>query len=223
MNYKPILNKLNYWKNDSLESDDNYRKENDWDCILTGGNLNADTIISLWLPLRYTLNYFDKPKWQFWKDYEADILHKQNMTLKNCNGFINDIEKNIDAFLPAHDLTRKLIRLFELGEKRCNVMILPYRKWNVIRGGKPYYDYLPHFLYNLLNSSNLKDEVVNWIYKEHLTMFFEEEIIDAEHVIDLAGTGYPFRHYPKQIQLPLLIENYINILEKRDCLIYDND
>ena len=66
MDYEPIINQLSYWIN-YKGSGDEYRKNNDRDCILTEGNLYADTIFSLWLPLRYTLNYFDCDKWIKWK------------------------------------------------------------------------------------------------------------------------------------------------------------
>ncbi len=34
---------------------DEFRRMNDLDCILTNGDLCADTIFSLWLPLRFAL------------------------------------------------------------------------------------------------------------------------------------------------------------------------
>lgn len=217
MNYQPILDKLSYWKNYDGNGDE-YRKTHDLDCLLTGKNLLADTIISLWMPLRYTLNFFENPKWTYWKDFEMNVLSKNKITLKNHNEFIEDLERNIQIFLPEHEVTHKLVKLFELGQKRCNVMLLPNRRWNSIRGGRPYFDYLPHYLYDLLDTNDLlyKSRIVNWIKKEQLTMFFENGIIDKEHIIDLAGTGCVYSHSPRKIVLSVLLQNYITMLEKRE-------
>jgi len=217
MNYQPILDKLSYWKNYDGNGDE-YRKTHDLDCILTGGNLFADTIISLWLPLRYTLNYFENPKWTYWKDFEANFLSKNKLALKNHNEFIEDLERNIQTFLPEHELTYKLIKLFELGQKRCNVMLLLNRRWNSMRGGRPYFDYLPHYLYDLLDTKDLlyKESITNWIEEEHLTMFFEKGTIDKEHIVDLAGTGCVCCHSPRKMVLSVLLQNYITMLEERE-------
>lgn len=217
MNYKPIIRKLNYWKN-YVGSGDEYRKEHDLDCILTGGNLYADTIFSLWLPLRYVLNYFNCTKWVEWKEFEYDVLSKQKMTLKNHNNFIDDLSANIEEFLPEHEITTRLLELFELGQKRCNVMLLPCRQWNTIRGCRPYFDYLPHFLYDLLDTNDLKlkEEIVNWIKVENLSVFFKGGIIEKESILDLAGTGSVYSHSPSRISLLFLIQNYISILKERE-------
>ena len=37
------------------ENHDKFRSEHDLDCVLRNGNLHADTIFSLWLPLRFAL------------------------------------------------------------------------------------------------------------------------------------------------------------------------
>lgn len=218
MNYEPILNKIKYWKN-YKGTGETYRKTHDMDCILTGGNLFADTIFSLWLPLRYTLNYFDSAKWIEWKNHETDVLKKSGVTLKYCDDFLNDFENNIELFLPEHELTTNLIKLFELGQKRCNIMILPYRKWNTQRGSLPYYDYLPHFLYDILNTNDSKENeiICNWIKREQLTLFFNNEIIDKKQIKDLAGTGHVTKHAPKNIVILLLIQNYIEILQQREA------
>lgn len=219
MNYQPILDKLSYWKSYDGNGDE-YRKTHDLDCILAGGDLNADTIISLWLPLRYTLNYFERPEWTCWKDFEAKYLKTNGLTLKNHNEFLEDLGRNIQMFLPEHELTYKLIRLFELGQKRCNVMLLLDRSWNSMRGGYPYWDYLPHFLcYYLLDGKDpvySRDEIISWIKSEHLEMFFEKGIIEKEYIIDLAGTGCVCSHSPQKIVLPILLQNYISMLEKRE-------
>ena len=70
--YEPIRKKIvewnqydtnkptgNYWK--SQEEHDEYRRWNDRDCVLTGGNLYADTMFSLWTPLRATIERLHTP------------------------------------------------------------------------------------------------------------------------------------------------------------------
>lgn len=220
MNYGPILEKLDYWKNYN-GSGDEYRSKNDHDCILTGGNLMADTIFSLWLPLRYVLNYFNTPKWIAWKEYEANTLKKKGTKLKNCKAFVEDFKRNIELFLPEDDMTCILLQLFKLGQRRCNVMLLPFREWNSKRGGKPYFDYLPHFLYDLLDDKDLsyKDKIVDWIQGEHLTMFFKDGVIDREHIFDLAGTGCVYSHSPEKISLSFLLRNYVRLLEERERIM----
>ena len=51
-----IKTHIQYWI-DYKGDGDEYRRTHDLDCILTDGNLFADTLFSLWLPLRYVLNY----------------------------------------------------------------------------------------------------------------------------------------------------------------------
>lgn len=67
---KPIRVKVENWikynKNwpkgkyeDNPKPFDDYRSKNDMDCNLTNGNLFADTIISLSLPMRFVLRELD--------------------------------------------------------------------------------------------------------------------------------------------------------------------
>lgn len=64
--YKPIRNKIEEWiwyddykpageYYDNVEAHEEYRRWHDRDCVLTGGCLEADTMFSLWLPLRHTI------------------------------------------------------------------------------------------------------------------------------------------------------------------------
>ena len=215
MNYKPIVEKIKYWREYNGTGDE-YRKKHDLDCILTGGNLCSDTIFSLWLPLRYTLNYFDTSRWIYWKDYEQAFLKAQKLGLKNCKTFLLELEHNIEQFLPEDQITKKLAYLFFLGQKRCNVMILPYRNWNSKRGKSPYFDYLPHFLWDELYGENA-EIIPDWIQKEKLDMFFQDKTaITPENIIDLAGTGDVRFHKPKDIVLPVLLDNYSRLLELRE-------
>lgn len=223
--YTPILQKIKYWR-DYTATGDLYRQEHDLDCILTGGNLFADTLFSLWLPLRYTLNYYGGEFWDNWKEFEAKKLRPQKLGLKNCPDFLNSLIENIDIFLPPRKLTVLLSELFALGQQRCNVLILPYRSWNSRRSCQPYWDYLPHFLYDLLKtventaeSSIFLNAISTWLKSEHLEMFFNGSV-DKNNLRDLAGTGAVWRHKPNEINLEYLLLSHIDILRERKSLYH---
>lgn len=210
MDYTPIIEKIRYWRDDDGVGDE-FRRTHDLDCILTGGNLFADLIFSPWLPLRYTLNFFESPAWSEWKNKE----YKQKFRLKEYKPFLTELERDIENFLPECELTALLCRLFELGQERCNVMILPNRSWNRRRGCAPYWDYLPHYLYDVLTEDNT-GAVAEWIRRENLAIFFQDEIIKKENLLDLAGTGNVRKHAPRDIVVPTLINNYVNLLQLRE-------
>lgn len=221
MNYEPITKKIEYWVNYTGTGDE-YRKTHDLDCILSGGNLYADNIISLWLPLRYSLNFFDYTDWKNWKCFEK----RTGVRLKHCQVFLQDLERNIAKYLPScHNITKKLMELFEIGQTKANIMILPDREWNKMRGCRPYFDYLPHFLYSLLDTTDeeLISNVKKWVTKEKLSPFFEDEIIDLDHIKDLAGTGAVYKHRPENLNLSLLLSNYVSILKKRERMLDNHD
>lgn len=220
--YTPILQKIKYWR-DYTGTGDTYRQEHDRDCILTGGNLFSDTLFSLWLPLRYTLNYYGCELWNDWKEFEDEKLRPQKLGLKDCPDFLNSLIENIDAYLPPTRLTTLLSELFQLGQQRCNVMILPYRSWNSRRGCNPYWEYLPHFLYDLMNtdSAPFLQAISAWLKTEHLEMFFNNGNLDKNNLKDLAGTGAVWRHKPSEINLEHLLHSYIDILKERQAIIND--
>ncbi|WP_282924013.1 hypothetical protein [Mediterraneibacter massiliensis] len=214
--YSPIREKIRYWRK-KTKAGDLYRQKTDLDCILTDGNLNADTIFSLWLPLRYVLNHFACASWEKWKEYEYEELKPKKVGLKEYPEFLNDLLANMEEYLPAEKLTALLSVLFDLGQQRCNVMILPYRAWNRRRGEAPYWEYLPHFLYDLLRTDSpiFLQAMSAWIRSEHLEMFFMDERLEKESLKDLAGTGMVWKHAPKNIDLEKLLTNYIAILKER--------
>lgn len=218
--YAPILRKIKYWR-DYTGTGDLYRQQNDLDCILTNGNLNADAIFSLWLPLRYVLNHFGYVAWETWKEYEYEELKPKKMGLKDCPAFLNELIANIEGYLPPTGLTTLLSELFQLGQQRCNVMILPYRSWNSRRGCRPYWDYLPHFIYDLMNTDSplFLQALQTWIKSENLEMFFINGRLDKEYLKDLAGTGAIWKHAPENINVEELLINYIAILKERKLII----
>ena len=215
-----LIKKLTYWR-DYNGTGDEYRRTHDLDCVLTGGDLNADTIFSLWLPLRYSLNYFDTPAWKHWKDVEYTEL-RPSLNLKAHSAILNDMIEHTNDFLPPEsELAQKLSTLFELGQERCNVMLLPQgkRSWNSRRGFGPYWDYFPHFLFDLFEYAVCEDALQVWLRDERLGPFFAGENISKRNILDIAGTGNVCRHRPKEIKLELLLDNYITILRRRKQLL----
>lgn len=219
--YAPIIQKIKYWR-DYTGTGDFYRSTHDWDCLQVGGNLSADTLISLWLPLRYLLNLYGYAAWEAWKEYEYKELKPKNKGLKDCSAFLNELVADIENFLPpTEELTLLLSELFRLGQQRCNVVILPYRRWNSQRGGRPYYDYVPHFLHDLLNTDSplFLQALQAWIKREKLEMFFMNGKLDKDSLKDLAGTGAVWKHSPKNINVEKLLRSYIAILEERNLML----
>lgn len=55
---------LNYWMRPARP-----RETNDLDCLYKGGNLDADTIFSVWTPLKFVLDYLNPNEGFYRKDY----------------------------------------------------------------------------------------------------------------------------------------------------------
>lgn len=223
--YVPIINKINSWKEyernrptcpyqGNEELYDTYRACNDLDCILTDGNLYADTIFSLWLPLRYTLTTFHTRAEI--ESITGECFSKQN------TAFLEKLMQPdiLEILLPSEDIrVKKLSRLFEIGQTRANVMILPNRSINSRRGCAPFYDYMPYFLSECFEGGRFSqyfvsdDMLRDWIHQENLYMFFAGEI-RKENIRDLSCTedlkfGIPGDNLEK------MIDNYRDILESR--------
>lgn len=212
-----IQKHIQYWI-DYRGTGDEYRKKHDLDCILTGGNLYADTLISLWLPLRYVLCKENTEKWKSYLEYEKNVLWPKKSNLKKDDVFMKDLKDNISDFIPNEELRGKAEKLFELGRTRANVIILPYRKWNTMRGQAPYWDYMPHFLYDLLNTEDERflNMIQYWIEDQQLTMLFsDEEKLVKDNLKDLAGTGNVCKHNIISVDVDILLDSYIDILSKR--------
>ena len=145
--YGPIIKKLDNWieymetypkgmsYTDNKEIFDEHRRTHDLDCILSNGNLNADTIVSLWTPLK-TVIYDNASRNK--EIYEVLELKAGNTIYKKID-VLKKIKENIELILPENEpTTRLLTRLFILGQQSCNVMILPDRNMNSMRGRNPY-------------------------------------------------------------------------------------
>lgn len=220
--YRPIIQKIASWieyeenkpktkYDEDAENHDNFRSTHDLDCILRDGNLYADTIFSLWLPLRYALvrvSGYDK------------IKEVTGLELTQSVSFWRALIKNgnLKKLLPIkNETTRLLSELFYYGQQVENTMILP-KRWLQERGGKPYYDYMPYFLYECFKGGNFykafgsEDKLLEWIKIERLECFFEGNIC-RENIIDLAGTGNVKKGVPDNLNY--MLRSYISILQKR--------
>jgi RimJ/RimL family protein N-acetyltransferase len=221
----PIVMKIQSWidyaKNEPTcpyrgneELHDKYRAENDLDCVLTDGNLCADTIFSLWMPLRQVLTSIND------KAYIEEYL---GMPLSKNIPFLEALVKpeNLEHLLPKNDKrVIRLSRLFELGQTRANVMLLPFRQMNSARGRAPYYDYMPYFLVECFENGAFskyfdhdEEKLGTWIEQEKLTPFFQDSV-QKEHIKDLALTGDVRKSRPVE-NISMMLENYIDILKQR--------
>lgn len=167
---------------------DEYRQFHDLDCQLLGGQLGADTIFSLWRPLEYTLLALHAPE-----DLQKDLgtVRKRRMFLQ---GLLN---RGLGEYFPVHmEIVQHLSQLFDLGQKRENVMLLSNRGLNEMRAVSPYEDYMPYFLkecfkggkfYHIFNHD--EGLLRFWLMREELQVFFEDGYLVPEAILDLAGTG----------------------------------
>ena len=223
--YGPIYKKIISWiayddnkpKTDYLfEPDihDRFRAANDLDCVLRNGNLHADTIFSLWLPLRFALvkmNGYRRIKkiTKIKFDYNSDFLERLL------------VDRNLEKLLPLENETTHLLsELFVLGQQRENTMLLPER-WMQKRGNDPYWDYVPYFLYACFEGGEFykvfgsNEKLINWIKEEKLEGFFDGEI-SRNNIRDLAGTGDVKKGVPTNVaDLNEMLRRYISILQNR--------
>ena len=224
--YKPILAQVEFWINyeknkpktaykEDKKRHDEYRAKNDLDCKLCGGELRADTIFSLWTPLRFSIFQINGKNYNDIKNIAGYEIGKELNFLEA----LKDNEK-ISKLLPeCHETTKLLSDLFYLGQTKANVMVLPKIGMNSKRGQKPYYDYMPHFLHECFKNGdfadnfNSDDDFRVFVKREKLECFFKGDEILQENIIDLAGTGDIKNGIPKNINV--LLENYRLILEKR--------
>lgn len=223
--YEPIRKKAEEWiwydehepksgYRENVAEHDEFRRKHDRDCVLTGGNLYADTIFSLWLPLRHTIVRIND---------REEIRKVGNMNSKY--DFLRELVKgdNMERLLPTDEpATLKLSTLFEFGMGRENVFILPERWLNSARGMKPYYDYVPKFLKACFPGGEFarcwdgEEAFAEWIVRERFQMFFDGDIA-RENIMDLSGTGDIDVSLPPDGIEPMerMLDNYIEVLKER--------
>lgn len=226
--YEPIRKKIEEWIDyydhepdylSNRKAYDEYRRWHDRDCVLTGGDLNADTMFSLWRPLANTLIRLND------KNVIQNVLQEERFTKKKVIRKLIEGDNMEKLLPPEQPIVGKLSMLFELGMGRENVFLLPDRKLNPDRGQRPYDDYMPVFLLESFGDGVFahywrnEEDYIQWIRKEHLEMFFDGEIA-PENIRDLSGAGdIRTSLAPDGIQpMERMIDHYSSILqERRKC------
>ncbi len=223
--YEPIRKKVEEWlwydENQpegnyfaNVEEHDRFRSLHDRDCMLTGGDLKADTLFSLWTPLRHTIVRLN--------DRETiravgDISKKYVFLREFIKG------DNIEKLLPeTESIVHRLSELFARGMGRENVFLLPERKLNCARARKAYYDYVPVMLLEAFPGGAFSEywdsleAYLRWIDEEHMEVFFDGGI-SPEHVRDLSGSGdVRISLAPEGVEaMERMLENYIAVLKER--------
>ncbi|MDG0808535.1 hypothetical protein [Cohnella rhizosphaerae] len=153
-------------------------KKNDLDVVWLDGDLHADTIFSVWFPLKMSLQCV-----------AGDTFSYQGMRGTPHKGIdcYNGIIENIDRYLPFENvLVKELYQFAELSSTRANVMRLPERQMQ--RRGIFYRDQMPKTLYECFGRGRFNkyfgsdESVTRWIEEEDLEMFFEDNSISRDNI-----------------------------------------
>lgn len=214
---------------DSYSSEDEWRKENDLDCLYLDGDLRADTLMSAWTPIKWVANWINRDIGiSFCKTSKKHADPHHDLKLLARDG---------DSYLPPeNELVKLLNRFLELAELRCNFILLPAREMNpdryhIMIGNRWVWlcDEVPATLAHLFNPESLgkyfPDEaaVSRWIRREHLEMGFEDEKIDLHHVRPLINGLDPCTPlFPKkEKEIAGALEYMIGFLEARMKVLKD--
>lgn len=200
---------------------DVYRALNDSDCQLANGNLMADTIFSLWIPLKMSLQCSNAYPYKL-QGNEVYPFKQDSFISKSGNliNFLTDIEKNLEVYLPLNEW-EELYEFAALSLTRANVMILPDRKMQ--SRGKLFLDQMPKTLYECFKDgvfsgyfNNEDFRVVNWIKEEKLEFFFNGEI-KKENIIPLIESVSANEIcWPKDKKdIDEMLDKFINVLKLR--------
>lgn len=203
-----IRNFLTYWQKPSEP-----RESNDLDCIYLNGDLNADTLISFWTPLKWVLQILN-PDERFLKTNTED---------GDPFLYLKKLEKDLDKYLPRSDeLVERLYKLASLAETRANVFRLPDRAMNGSRY-RYFYDEVPATLYNIFERGRFhkffKDEsdARKWIFEQDLQVAFKDENIEKTNLRPLLP-GLPLYApiWPETREdVKTILEEMIYLLEAR--------
>ncbi|MCR5589902.1 MAG: hypothetical protein K6F73_00040 [Lachnospiraceae bacterium] len=213
----------------SYPSEDEWRRENDMDCLYFDGDLKADTLMSAWTPIKWVANCINR-----------DIGISFCKTSRIHSDPYHDLKllaKDGDSYLPPdHELVKLLNRFLELAEQRCNFILLPEREMNpdryrILIGNTTVWlcDEVPATLAHVFDSESLgkyfpdKESVIKWIRREHLEMGFADGKIDLYHVLPLINGHDPYTPlWPKkENEIAQALEYMIDFLEKRMKILID--
>ena len=155
---------------------------------------------------------------------------------KKERAFLEEMIAHLELYFPIeNEITKQLSKLFTIGITRANIMILPKRILQK-RGKAPYYDYMPHFLADILEHQkiwvteqegvkeilafeNMK-EAIDWMEKENLTVFFAGKEIALENIIDIHCTDDVKCNLPREggidkLDFLKMLRKYNQILSER--------
>lgn len=192
------------------EATDEWRKKYDLDVIHLKGDLNADTIFSIWMPLKMCL--------QISNTYPYSD-HGNNEKPYKSYPYIPNIIKNIDTYLP-YNKWKDLYEFVSIALTEANVMKLHNRKMQ-IRGEK-FCDQMPKTLYEcfeggIFNEYFKDGKVDEWIRNANLSMFFEGKI-SRENIKPLIPRmkASEFEWLKNRQEIEQMLKNYCEILKMRD-------
>ena len=202
-----LINFCRYWIKgiriyDSYATYDEWRVENDLDCLYYDGNLKADTLMSAWTPIKWVADCINRSSGKrFWKPNERNGYDLSDLEL-----LVADREK----YLPAdNEMVMLLDTFLELAEEPCNYILLPDRDMNCKRytfSQEPliqFFDEVPATLYNLWekeffgsffakkDGSVDTEAVVKWITDQQLQDGFRSGVIAQQEVLPLIPGLHP--------------------------------
>lgn len=162
-----VNNFLNYWMMPLVP-----RETNDLDCLYLDGDLNADTLMSAWTPMKWVLKILN-PNEEFYKVDRYGV---------DPHSYLRKLQRKIDEYLPREDeLVILLYEFLRLAETRANVIRLPHRGMNCERYEK-FYDEVPATIYHIFKGGELHkyfrtdENAILWIKEQNLQMIFDDEI-----------------------------------------------
>ena len=186
-----------YWMKAAGGRGDEWRKENDLDCLYFDGDLRADTLMSAWTPVKWVADCLNR---------DSEIaFYKVSRISEDPHHDLKLLSEEGDMYLPKdHELVKLLNRFLELAELRCNFILLPDRKMNsgryrtYIKGEQTWlYDEVPATLSHIFDKDSLGryflgddgdvdiEAVKAWVEREHLEMGFEDGVIDNDRIRQL--------------------------------------
>ena len=207
---------------------DEWRSENDMDCIYFDGELKADTLMSAWTPIKWVADFLNR---QYGKTF-AKPGKKNNYDIRDLILLAEDR----DAYLPPKDpMVILLDRFLELAERRCNYILLPDRKMNperyfMLKDSESIllFDEVPATLWHIFNKETLgryflgedgevdAELITDWVRREKLQMGFADGVIRPENVIPMAGVTKNAKWFTTRREIEEALRYMINFLEKRE-------
>ncbi|MBQ8982211.1 MAG: SMI1/KNR4 family protein [Lachnospiraceae bacterium] len=182
---------------DRYPSYDEWRRENDLDCMYLDGDMRADTLMSAWTPIKWVADYLNREK--------GMKFYKRAKDKDDPHYYLKLLAEDREDYLPAEqELVQLLEHFLTLAELRCNYILLPDRRMNNERyityvNGEltRLFDEVPAMLAHIYDKDSLGKYFLNengehdqklvraWIQREHLEMGFRDKNIDRANILPL--------------------------------------